>query len=358
MIYKKIIEHALKAGASDIHLRAESAPRMRLDGDLYEMDHDWQKLSEDSLKTFFFEMLEKDMIEIFEKTHELDFSFTFPNLCRMRINLYRQLGKFCASMRIIPDHIPTMEEIYLPKACHYFVSLNKGLVLVTGPTGSGKSTTIASMIDYINATRRLHILTIEDPVEFIYKEKLSTVSQREVVKDTKSFAAALRHSFRQDPDVVLLGEMRDLESMQTAITLAETGHLTFSTLHTGEASQTITRIIDSFSPHQQAQVRMQLSVSLEGIISQQLIHVKGRKGRVAAREVLVCTRAIRNLIRENKITQISSAIHTGIEEGMVTMNQSLGHLYEKGIISFEAATMASWDKKEFISKYGTKSHKT
>jgi len=354
MPFKKIIEQGLKAGASDIHLREEVIPRMRLDGELYTMETGGFIPTEESLKVFFFEMLTKDQIERFEKNHELDFSFTLPDLCRMRINLYVQQGKFCGAMRIIPGHIPTMEEIYLPKACYTFVNINKGLVLVTGPTGCGKSTTLAAMIDYINSNRRVHILTIEDPIEFVYTEKLATVSQREIYQDTKTFLAALRHSFRQDPDVVLMGEMRDLETMQTAITLAETGHLIFSTLHTGEATQTVTRIIDSFPPHQQAQVRMQLSISLEGIISQLLLPLKGRKGRVAAREVLICTRAIRNLIRENKITQISSAIQTGVEEGMITMNHSLGHLFEKGIISYETALGSSWDKKEFIAKYGAK----
>jgi twitching motility protein PilT len=245
-----------------------------------------------------------------------------------------------------------MEEIYLPNACYSFVHLSKGLVLVTGPTGCGKSTTLAAMLDYVNANREGHILTIEDPIEFIYTNKKCLVSQREVSRDTASFVTALRHSSRQDPDVILIGEMRDQETMQTAITLSETGHLTYSTLHTGEAIQTISRIIDSFPPYQQDQVRSQLSVSLEGVVSQQLLPLKGKPGRVAAREVLVCTPAVKNMIRENRLPQIRSAIQTGLDVGMISMNYSLGYLYEKGVISYDSALHCAFNKKEFAEKYG------
>ena len=349
MALETLIKKAIEEGASDLHLRGGSPPRLRIDGELYEIKQPVP--TDQEIKQAVYEMLTKEQIERFEHYKELDFAFSAPHICRMRINLFLQRNNFCASIRIIPDHIPTMEEVYLPKACYNFVDLNKGLVLVTGPSGCGKSTTLAAMINHINANRRCHILTIEDPIEFVYCDKHAMVSQREVALDTRSFSTALRHTFRQDPDVILLGEMRDLETMQTAITLAETGHLTFSTLHTGEAAQTINRIIDSFPPHQQEQIRAQLMVSLEGIISQKLVPLKDRRGRVAAREVLICNRAVKNLIREGKIQQISSAIQTGLEEGMVTMNNSLGQLYKKGLISYRVALNTSWDKKEFAAKY-------
>jgi len=350
MKIESLIRRAVEENASDLHLRSGQKPRLRTDGELHVVEE--AILSDEQIRTFLYEMLTKEQIERFERTRELDFSFAIPNLCRMRINLYVQRGQFCASLRVIPNHIPTMEEIYLPPACYEFVKLNKGLVLMTGPTGCGKSTTLAAMIDYINATRRGHVLTIEDPIEFVYEDKMATISQREIQKDTGGFAAALRHSFRQDPDVVMIGEMRDLETMQAAITLAETGHLTFSTLHTGEASQTIHRIIDSFPPHQQTQVRMQLAMSLEGIISQVLVPLKGQKGRVAAREVLVCTRGVKNLIRESKIPQIATAMQTGTDEGMITMDASLMDYFEKGLISYDTALAASFDRRAFAERLG------
>jgi twitching motility protein PilT len=290
-------------------------------------------------------------IEQFERTGDLDFSTDVLGMARVRVNLYRVDHALSAALRLIAENVPTMDEIYLPSVCHGFVEMHAGLILVTGPTGSGKSTTLAAMIDHINATRRCHILTLEDPVEYAFKERLAQISQREVGQDTSDFATGLRHAFRQDPDVVMIGEMRDLETMQAAITLAETGHLTFSTLHTNDASSTINRIIDSFPPHQQAQVRAQLATSLQGIISQKLIPMTGRRGRVAAREVMVCTRAIRNLLREAKVPQIFSAIQTGAEDGMMTMNYSLGELYNRGIIEFDVALQNAPDRKDFMSKY-------
>ncbi len=350
MSIQKLVERAVEQNASDLHLRAGEAPRLRIDGELEAVEH--ALVSETDMRDFLYAMLTKEQIEKFEQTRELDYSFTVPQLCRLRINLFVQRGQFCASLRIIPNHIPSMEEIYLPPACYEFVKCHKGLVLVTGPTGSGKSTSLAAMLDHINATRHCHILTIEDPIEFVYTNKLATVSQREVTQDTGSFAAALRHSFRQDPDVVMIGEMRDLETMQAAITLAETGHLTFSTLHTGEASQTIHRIIDSFPPHQQTQVRMQLAMSLEGIISQTLVPLRGQKGRIAAREVLVCTRGVKNLIREGKIPQIASAMQTGADEGMITMDAALTDYVQKGLITYDVALAASFDKRAFAERFG------
>jgi len=345
-----VLQRAVDLGASDVHLRANRPIKIRVDGRLHAIDGIHP--TEEAMKRFLFEMLHKDQIERFERTRELDFSCAVGDICRLRVNLFYQRNQFAASLRIIPDHIPTMEEIYLPNACYNFVHLTKGMVLVTGPTGSGKSTTLAAMLDYINSTRECHILTIEDPIEFLYGDKKATVSQREIAQDTENFAVALRHSFRQDPDVVLIGEMRDQETMQAAITLAETGHVTFSTLHTGEAVQTVSRIIDSFPPYQQNQVRAQLAVSLEGVISQLLLPLKGKPGRVAAREVLVCTPAVKNMIRENKLPQIRSAIQTGLDVGMISMNYSLGYLFEKGVIDYETAFRAAFDKKDFAEKFG------
>jgi twitching motility protein PilT len=348
--FRELVAAAVKEGASDIHLRAGQPPRVRIDGELYLVDG--PPVTEESLRTFVYSMLTAEQIEKFESTHELDFGHTFPDVTRSRFNMYVQQGMLCVSARLIPERVPTMEEILLPEVSYNFVNLQSGLVLVTGPTGSGKSTTLAAMIDYINQHRRTHILTIEDPIEYVFKEKRSMISQREMALDTLSYHHALRHAFRQDPDVVMIGEMRDLETMQAAITLAETGHLTFSTLHTTEAATTVNRIIDSFPPHQQAQIRAQLAVSLQGIISQKLVPLKDRRGRMAAREILVCNRAVRNLIREGKVPQIFSAIQTGVEEGMVTLNASLGELYRQGLISYDTALTNATDRREFAQKYG------
>lgn len=346
-----VLRKAWKEQASDVHLRQDGPIIVRLDGVLRPLDGSATPLAE--IREFLDLLLRVEQKRRFEETQELDFACQIPDLCRLRVNLFVQRGNLCVSIRLLPERIPEMEELYLPKACSYFCSLHKGLVLVTGPTGSGKSTTLAAMLDHINATRACHILTIEDPVEFIYTNKMAMISQREIGKDSQSFAAALRHSFRQDPDVVLLGEMRDLETMQTAITLAETGHLTFSTLHTGEAAQTVSRIVDSFPPYQQEMVRVQLSASLRGIVSQQLLPLKGQKGRVAAREVLVVTRGVANLIRENKLEQITTAIQTGSSDMMFTMNHSLGHLFQNGFVEYDEALRASFDRKDFSSKFGS-----
>jgi twitching motility protein PilT len=332
-----------------VHLRAGSPPRLRIDGELFQVKGFVP--DERLMRRFFQRLMAREQTQQFDRTHEMDFSHNIEGVCRLRVNLYMERGAFCASLRLIPTRIPTMEEILLPPACGRLVQLTRGLVLVTGPTGSGKTTTLAAMLNHINATRRCHVLTVEDPIEYHYEDKRALVSQRELDIDTRTFSAALRHSFRQDPDVVLLGEMRDLETIQMAITLAETGHLTFSTLHTGDCTQTITRIIDVFPPHQQEQIRSQLALSLEAVIAQLLIKLKGKRGRIAAREVMICNRAVRNLIREGKYNQLYSAIQTGTEDGMITMDAALGRLLNEGMIEYEAALEAAPDPRDFAAKY-------
>lgn len=348
----QLLREAVKKDCSDIHLRAGSQPRFRMDGELLRVKG--LEPSEEMMKSFFGPMLTSAQADHFERTQELDFSHEVAGVCRMRVNLYQERQFFCAAIRIIPKHIPTMEEIMLPPAAEMLTGLDRGLVLVTGVTGSGKSTTLAAMINHINATRQCHILTVEDPIEYSYEDKRAYVTQREVTADTVSFPAALRHSMRQDPDVVLIGEMRDLETMSTSITLAETGHLTFSTLHTGNAAQTISRIVDAFPPHQQEQVRLQLANSLEGVIAQQLLPRKDNRGRIAAREVLICTRAVRNLIKENKLNQVQSNIQTGGDEGMLTMNSSLAELVKAGYVDYEFARSVAPDPKDFAAKFSGK----
>ncbi len=345
-----LLKQAVAEDASDVHLRAGAAPRIRIDGDLLVVKG--IKPSHETMRRFFERMLSTEQIQQFERAKELDFSCDLAAMCRIRVNLFQERGLFRAAIRIIPQNIPTMEEIQLPEPIKQLAKLTRGLVLVTGPTGSGKSTTLATLINHINATRKCHILTVEDPIEYGYQDKRALVSQRELHTDTESFGSALRHSFRQDPDVVLLGEMRDLETMQTAITLAETGHLTFSTLHTGDAAQTISRVLDAFPPHQQGQVRMQLTTSLAAVVSQRLVPLAGRRGRIAAREILICNRAVKNLIRENKLNQIASAIQTGSEEGMISMTASLAELVRQGYVEYDVACAAADDPREFAAKCG------
>ncbi len=345
----QLLKKAWDEHASDVHLREEEPALLRLDG---ELRHIGELVTDrNEIEEFILPLMNPHQAEEYRNSREHDFACEIKGICRLRLNAFIQRQKRCVSIRLLPETIPTMEDIYLPKACEHFTQLKKGLVLATGPTGSGKSTTLAAMIERINNTRGCHILTVEDPIEFIYTSKTAMISQREIGDDTANFGDALRAAFRQDPDVVLLGEMRDLETMQIAITMAETGHLTFSTLHTGEASQTVSRVVDSFPPHQQESVRMQLSNSLAGIISQQLLPLKDQTGRVAAREVLVNNRGVANLIRENKLEQIQTAIQTGSNDMMFTMNHSLGHLLKSGYVTYEDAFQASFDKRDFKAKF-------
>lgn len=330
--------------ASDIHLTAGAPPMLRIDGEL--VPTPFEKLTPEMCQTLIFSLMTDAQRQRFEATNELDFAFGIKGLGRLRMNVYRQRGVVGAAIRAIPSKYKTFEELNLPPVTYEIMKLTKGLVLVTGPTGSGKSTTLASMIDYLNENRNYHIVTIEDPIEYVHTHKKSIVNQREVGADTESFASALRHVLRQDPNVILIGEMRDLETISAALNIAETGHLVFATLHTSDAAQTINRIIDVFPPHQQEQIRVQLSFVLQAVFAQQLITSASGKGRVLACEVLIANSAVRNLIREQKIEQINTIIQTGGKYGMVTMNQALVDLYRKQKITYQEAINRSPDPED------------
>ena len=332
----ELLQTMTEKGASDLHLTTGSPPQIRVNGHLLPLEH--HSLTAADTKQLVYSVLTDAQKHRFEEENELDFSFGLKGLSRFRANVFVQRGAVAAAIRTIPFKISTFEELGLPQVVQDLVRRPRGLILVTGPTGSGKSTTLASMIDRINGERHDHIITIEDPIEFLHPHKKSVVNQREVTSDTKSFTAALKYILRQDPDVVLIGEMRDLETIEAALTISETGHLTFATLHTNSCAQTMNRIIDVFPPHQQSQVRAQLSFVLEGVLSQQLMPKASGQGRVLALEVMVPNAAIRNLIREDKVHQVYSAMQTGQGKfGMQTMNQSLAELYFKRMITYEEA---------------------
>lgn len=336
--------------ASDLHIKADSPPLVRIHGELVQLEMD--PLTPEETKALAYSVLSPSQIARFEEELELDFAYDIPGLARFRGNIYQQRGCVQAAFRVIPYHIQTIEELGLPPVCRYFAERPRGLVLVTGPAGCGKSTTQAAMIDYINSNYPLHIVTVEDPIEFVHEDRLALINQRELDNDTLSFANALKFVLRQDPDVILIGEMRDLETIQLAITAAETGHLVFGTLHTTDAVQTIDRVIDVFPTHQQQQVRMQMAVNLIGVISQTLIKRKDGTGRVAAFETLVAIPSVRNMIRENKTYQISSLIQTGQRHGMITLDQSLADLYKQGIITYQAALEKANNVQEFKALAG------
>lgn len=336
----ELLQIMIEKGASDLHLSTGSTPQIRVSGHLVPLEY--PPLTAGDTKQLVYSVLTDAQKHRFEEESELDFSFGLKGLSRFRGNVFLQRGAVAAAVRTIPFKISTFEELGVPPVITELVKKPRGLVLVTGPTGSGKSTTLASMIDRINIDRHDHIVTIEDPIEFLHPHKNCIVNQREVTSDTKSFKSALKYILRQDPDVVLVGEMRDLEAIEAALTISETGHLTFATLHTNSCAQTINRIIDVFPPHQQAQVRAQLSFVLEGVLCQQLIPRANGQGRVLSIEVMVPTAAIRNLIREDKVHQIYSAMQTGQgKHGMQTMNQSLYELYTKRHISLDEAMRCS-----------------
>ena len=332
--------------ASDLHIKADSKPFIRVYGDLLQVD-DVDPISSEEVLRLAHSILSDAQKERFEKDWELDLGYTIEGLARFRCNMFVQRGKIGIVFRVIPFRIQTMEELALPPVCRYFAERPRGLILVTGPAGSGKSTTQAAMIDHVNRNFPLHVMTVEDPVEFMHDSNEALINQRELDTDTLSFSNALKYVLRQDPDVILVGEMRDLETIHLAITAAETGHLVFGTLHTPDAVQTIDRVIDVFPMYQQQQVRMQLAVNLLGVISQTLVKRKDGKGRVAAFETLVAVSAIRNLIREAKTFQIASQIQTGARQGMMTLDQYLAGLVKKGAVTVQEAKMKCSNVREF-----------
>jgi len=335
-----LLKTLVEQNGSDLHITSDSPPQIRVHGHLQRLPHD--TLTPSQTKQLVYSVLTDAQKKRFEETLELDFSFGIKGVARFRCNVFNQRGAVGAVYRLIPEKIRSFGELGLSPVIATLAERPRGLVLVTGPTGSGKSTTLAAMIDKINAERKGHILTIEDPIEYIHTHKGCLVNQREVHSDTSSFSNALRAALREDPDIVLIGEMRDLETVEAALKIAETGHLTFATLHTNSAAQTINRIIDIFPANQQAQIRTQLSLVLEGIVCQALLPTADGKGRVASLEIMVPTPAIRNLIRDDKIHQIYGAMQTGQEKfGMQTANQSLASLYLKRTITLETALAAS-----------------
>lgn len=339
-----LLEEVVKKKASDLHLQVGLPPMLRVDGKLTPVAGA-DVLDDEAVETLVFAILDEDQKQILLKDKEFDFSFAFGDLGRFRVNAFHERGNLAAALRLITNDILTIEQLGLPPIVNKFADYPRGLVLVTGPTGSGKSTTLAAMIHKINAERAEHIITIEDPIEYTHKSKRSVVVQREVHYDTYSFSAALRSALREDPDVVLIGEMRDLETIASAITIAETGHLVFATLHTNSAAQSIDRMIDVFPPHQQPQIRSQLSNILMAICSQRLIPALGG-GRIAAAEILVATPAVRNIIREGKTHQLEAVIQTGSEFGMQSMDKTLVGLVHNGTISYDEARNYAVDLDE------------
>lgn len=343
---KDLLRITFEAGASDLHIGVGSPPQLRVDGTLRPVPNT-EILTAKDTERLCTEVLSKEQIEKLESERELDLSFGIDKLFRIRANIFWQQGTITGAFRQIPSKIPSVEELGLPDIVMKLTERSRGLILVTGPTGCGKSTTMAAMIDRINEERHDHIITIEDPLEYIYVQRNCMIHQREIGQDTLGFARALKYILRQDPDVVLVGEMRDVETIQHALTTAETGHLVFATLHTNNAVQTVDRIVDVFPPHQQPQVRTQLSFVLEAVLSQQLLPKIGG-GRILAQEIMIPNVAIRNLIREEKSHQIYSVIQVGQDQtGMVTMNQALANLVNQGKVEWEEALRCSIDQKDF-----------
>ncbi len=346
----QLLTFTKQAGGSDLHISAGSPPMIRVHGEMRKLKVSF--LTNEDIHHLIYDIMNDEQKKIFEEHKELDFSRQLGDIARLRVNIfYNQHGE-AAVFRTIPTKILSAEELNLPPILLEIAMKERGVVLVTGPTGSGKSTTLAALIDYINNKRRGHILTVEDPIEFQHESKMCLVNQREVGPNTKSFANALRSALREDPDIILVGELRDLETISLAITAAETGHLIFGTLHTASAAKTIDRIIDVFPSDQQAQIRAMFAESVEGVIAQKLIPLKNGEGRVAALEIMLGTTAIRNLIREGKTFQIPSIIQTGHEQGMQSMDSALKKLVKDGSIDGEVATAHAFDKKSFKAGLG------
>ena len=342
---ENLLEECVRTKASDLHIQVGLPPILRIDGALQPVSG-YAALDEPTVEQLVFATLEEDQKQILIKDKEFDYSFSFGDLGRFRVNAFHEKGNLAAAFRLIPNQIQSIAELGMPPVVTSFADFPRGLVLVTGPTGSGKSTTLAALVDKINTEKACHIITIEDPIEFTHKSKRSVVVQREVHYDTYSFSAALRSALREDPDVVLIGEMRDLETISAAITIAETGHLVFATLHTNSASQSIDRMIDVFPPHQQPQVRSQLSNILQAICAQRLVPAIGG-GRVVAAEILVANPAVRSVIREGKTHQLDTIIQTGADQGMQTMDRTLVKLVQTGVITHDNAREFAVDLQEF-----------
>ena len=351
LVLNQLLAKVLERNASDLHLVPGEPPVIRVDGALVKLD-EYEVLNVEGVMGIVDLLMNKDQKVLFEKNQDIDLAYSFKDNARFRINLYKQKGLVSAAFRLIPNHIKTIQELNLPETLLKFVGHKQGLVLVVGPTGHGKSTALAALIDYINKNRAEHILTIEDPVEFIFQPAKSIVNQREVSVDTPSFAQSLKSSLREDCNVILVGEMRDLESISTVITIAETGHLVFATLHTNDASQTIDRIIDVFPPSQQAQIRSQLASVLLGIVSVRLLPKIGG-GRVPAVEIVVSNNAIKNIIREGKTFEVDNVVATNMEGGMISMDRSLASLVSQNIVSLEEAQGYVKDYDHFSSLLGS-----
>ena len=340
-----LLEEAVKRKASDLHIQVGVEPVLRIDGILTKLSN-VPPLDEASIESLIFAVLDEDQKQILLKDKEFDFSFAFGDLARFRVNAFHERGNLAAAFRLIPSDIPSIDDLGMPSVLASFAEYPRGLVLITGPTGSGKSTTLAALINKINTEKPRHIITVEDPVEYLHTSKRSLIAQREVHYDTYSFPTALRSAIREDPDVILIGEMRDLETISSAITIAETGHLVFATLHTNSAAQSIDRIIDVFPSHQQSQIRSQLASILMAVCSQRLVPALAG-GRIAATEILIVTPAVRNIIREGKTHQLDAVIQTSAEQGMQTMDRTLAKLVQTGVISYDYGREFAVDLVEF-----------
>ncbi|MBI3910647.1 MAG: type IV pilus twitching motility protein PilT [Armatimonadetes bacterium] len=339
-----LLRLVVEKGGSDLHLVVGVPPIIRVDGQLTATP--FERVTPQDSQRLCYDILTDEQIQRFEANLELDFSYQVARVARFRVNVYREKGSVAGAFRVIPSRIPTIEELQLPRVLIDLSRRPRGLILVTGPTGCGKSTTLAAMLNQINNERSLHIITIEDPIEYLHQHRYSVINQREMGMDTRSFAGALRSALREDPDVILVGEMRDHETMALAVTAAETGHLVFATLHTNSAATTVDRIVDVFPPGQQEQIRVQLSNNMEAVLTQQLLPRAGTPGRICAMEVMIATPAVRNLIREGKSHQITSAIQTSGQIGMLTMDQCLRDLYHRGLITYDDALARAMNPEE------------
>jgi len=342
-----LLEQMVARNASDLHVTTNTAPAIRVRGSIMHLDG-YEPLTSEDTQQLLYRILSSERQKQLEIKRQLDFSHSIPGLARFRVNVYFQRESIGAAFRLIPDELKTLEELGIPPSLHQLAERPRGIVLVTGPTGSGKSTTLAALIDEINRNRAEHILTIEDPIEFLHRHKKCIVNQREIGPDATSFAEALKAALRQDPDVILVGEMRDLETISTALTAAETGHLVFGTLHTQSAPSTIDRIIDVFPPEQQEQVRIMIAMSLQGVVTQTLLPTADGSGRVPALEILLPDDAVRNLIRQGKVEQIYSVMQTNTKRGMQTMEQALAHLIEHRVVTFDDGLSRSSRPEQLI----------